>query len=108
MGVVAFLVCARIPRLTRYGDESVAFSNEPRCSGGGDIPGQPVTTTTRVPPAAVVVANASVMLSSAACRPIGKTSVALRWAHAAAGNYPDGQLWVNLHGYDESRARHCL
>lgn len=37
------------------------------------------------------------------CPGIGKTSVALRWAHAAAGNYPDGQLWVNLHGYDESR-----
>ncbi|TVZ05886.1 tetratricopeptide repeat protein [Trebonia kvetii] len=31
---------------------------------------------------------------------VGKTALAVRWARQAAGLFPDGQLYVNLRGYD--------
>jgi DNA-binding SARP family transcriptional activator len=53
-------------------------------------------TERRVPGVAVV------MSAIAGTAGVGKTAAAVCWAHQEIGLFPDGQLYVNLRGYDPS------
>jgi len=98
----------------RHGEEAVraaAPAPEPaaRPAVPRELPGDVAAFTGRAEQLAYLDcfldSSSTAVVISAVCGTagVGKTALAVHWAHRVAGRFPDGQLYVNLRGYDPER-----
>lgn len=67
------------------------------------LPPDLTTFAGRAADLALLAASTAKVLVIAGTGGVGKTSLAVRWAHRIASRFPDGQLFLNLRGQDQVR-----
>jgi DNA-binding SARP family transcriptional activator/tetratricopeptide (TPR) repeat protein len=107
-------------------DPALEPGNQPQLTAGGVVAGGAVQVVPQQLPAAVShfagranelaeltelmdrsdeqVPRAIVISAIGGTAGVGKTALAVRWAHQVAGRFPDGQLYANLRGFDPAGA----
>ncbi|WP_434445199.1 BTAD domain-containing putative transcriptional regulator [Lentzea sp. E54] len=80
-------------------------SEEERAEGPRQLPAPQPFFTGRADELAALGSSGTVVITAiGGTGGIGKTALALQWAHQHLSDFPDGQLYVNLRGFDPSAA----
>jgi DNA-binding SARP family transcriptional activator len=74
----------------------------PAAVGGLSIAGEPAPTRSGAPAGGAPGGACSAVAIVTGTAGIGKTALAIRFARQVASRFPDGQLYVNLRGFDPS------
>ncbi|MEU0815213.1 AfsR/SARP family transcriptional regulator [Streptomyces mirabilis] len=92
------------PRLTTPGESAVPAELPHDAPGFAGRTGELARLHALLPPAQERGAANTVVISAiGGAAGIGKTALAVHWAHQVRDHFPDGQLYVNLHGFDHDR-----
>jgi DNA-binding SARP family transcriptional activator len=92
------------PRLTKPRESPVPAELPHDTPGFAGRTGELARLHALLPPVRDQMAANTVVISAiGGTAGIGKTALAVHWAHQVRDRFPDGQLYVNLHGFDHDR-----